>query len=129
MKALSLIIVLLSISALRIDTNIAAQGTGIDEPPFISDHKLPVKVVQPVYPPAALKAGIGGVVNLAVVVGKDGRVESVKVMNGSTLLRQVPLDAVKQWEWEPFLPNSKSIRVRTRVTLRFDLHNKTANPE
>jgi TonB family protein len=94
-----------------------------------SDLKRPVKVVKPAYPPAALKAGVGGVVNLTVVVGKDGRVENAKVMSGPTLLRQAALDAVKQWEWEPVLLNSSPIRVRTRVTLRFDLHNKTTGQE
>ena len=82
-----------------------------------------------VYPAAALKAGVERVVNLEVLVGKDGRVENAKVMNGPTPLRQAAIDAVKQWAWEPFLLNSSAIRVRTRVTLRFDLRNKTASQE
>lgn len=129
MKPLLFITVLLSLSVLCVNTNIAARGTTNTEPPFVSDHTPPVKVVKPVYPPAAWKAGVGGVVNLAVVVGKDGRVENGKVMNGPTHLRQAALDAVKEWEWEPFLLNSSPIRFRTRVTLRFDIHNKTTTQE
>ena len=129
MRPLLFITVLLSLSVLCIDTKIAAQRTTIAEPPFVSDHKRPVKVVKPVYPAAALKAGVEGVVNLEVLVGKDGRVENAKVMNGPTPLRQAAIDAVKQWAWEPFLLNSSTIRVRTRVTLRFNLHKKTASQE
>ena len=66
---------------------------------------------------------------MEVLVGRDGRVENAKAMNGPTPLRQAAIDAVKQWEWEPFLLNSSPIRVRTRVTLRFDLHNKSASQE
>jgi len=75
MRPLSFVPALLSLSVLCIDTNITAQGTTITEPPLVSDHKRPVKVVKPVYPHAALKAGIGGVVNFAVAVGKNGQVE------------------------------------------------------
>ena len=129
MRLLLYVTSLLSFSLLCIDTNIAAQRATIAEPPFVSDHKRPIKVVKPVYPAAALKAGFEGVVNLEVLVGRDGRVENAKAMNGPTPLRQAAIDAVKQWEWEPFLLNSSPIRVRTRVTLRFDLHNKSASQE
>jgi TonB family protein len=129
MRPLLYITALLSFSVLCIDTNLAAQQATIAEPPFVSDHKRPVKVVKPVYPAAALKAGVEGVVNLEVFVSKDGRVENAKAMNGPTPLRQAAIDALKQWEWEPFLLNSSAIRVRTRVTLRFDLHNKSASQE
>jgi hypothetical protein len=50
-------------------------------------------------------------------------------MNGPTPLRQAAIDAVKQWAWEPFLLNSNAIRIRTRVTVRFDLRNKTVSQE
>jgi len=123
------IIALLAFSVLCMDTNIAAQRAKSAEPPFVSDHKRPVKAVRPVYPAAAFKAGVEGVVNLQVLIGKNGRVENAKAMNGPTPLRQAAIDAVKQWEWEPFLLNSSAIRVRTRVALRFDLHNRNARQE
>jgi len=119
----------LSFSVLCSNTNIAAQRSTNAEPPFASDHKRPVEVVKPVYPAAALKAGVEGVVDLEVLVGKDGRVENAKVTNGPTPLRQAAIDAVEQWAWEPFFLSSSAVRVRTRVTLRFDLHNKTASQE
>ena len=106
-----------------------ASRSAIPEPPFTSADKRRAKVVQPVYPASALRAGVEGAVNLEVLVGKDGHVEKAKVMNGPTLLRQAALDAVKQWAWEPFLINSSPIRVRTRVTVRFDLHNRAASQE
>src|SRR5215472_5167038 len=50
--------------------NTAAQRATA-EPPFVSGHNRPVKVVGPVYPAAAWEAGVEGVVNSQVVVGKD----------------------------------------------------------
>ena len=128
MTSLLHLTVLLAFSVLRINTNTAAQRATA-EPPFVSGHNRPVKVVGPVYPAAALEAGVEGVVNSQVVVGKDGRVEDAKAMNGPLPLREAAIDSVKQWQWEPFLLNSSAIRVRTRVTLRFDLHNKSASQE
>jgi TonB family protein len=129
MRPLPLIAALLMFSVLSQDTPLAAQRATVTEPPFTSADKRPAKVVNPVYPADALRAGVEGIVNLEVIVSKDGRVEEAKAMNGPTFLRQAALDAVKQWVWEPFLLNSRPIRVRTRVTLRFDLHNKAASQE
>src|SRR5262245_567589 len=96
MRSLLQFAALLLFSVLCLDTNIAAQRATSAEPPFVSDHERPVKAVKPVYPASALKAGVEGLVNLQVVIGKDGRVENAKAVNGPTPLRQAAIDAVKQ---------------------------------
>jgi len=53
------------------------------------------------YPEVAKRNRIGGVVRLEVVVGKDGRVKSAKVIGGSPLLIQSATDAIGKWRFEP----------------------------
>jgi TonB family protein len=96
---------------------------GNGEPPvrLTSADIRPTKTVKPLYPEAARKAGIDGVVVLEVVVAKDGSVESTRALNGPRQLVPSASEAVKQWKWEPFLLNEKPVRVATRVSVSFEL--------
>lgn len=77
--------------------------------------------VPPVYPPVAVSAKIEGVVILEATVGRDGRVEEVRVLRSVPLLDQAARDAVLQWEYAPLLLNGKAERFILTVTLSFDL--------
>lgn len=80
-----------------------------------------VTKVPPVYPEDAKKAKITGSVVLAAVIGKDGMVESLKVVSGPAPLQQSALDAVKQWKYKPFLLNGDPIEVKTNITIVYTL--------
>jgi protein TonB len=77
--------------------------------------------VPPVYPPIAVSAKIEGVVILEATVGRDGRVEEVRVLRSVPLLDNAAKDAVLQWEYAPLLLNGKAERFILTVTLSFDL--------
>ena len=75
----------------------------------------------PVYPPIAVSAKIEGVVILEATVGRDGRVEAVRVLRSVGLLDQAAKDAVMQWRYAPLLLNGKPERFILTVTLTFSL--------
>ena len=81
----------------------------------------PVTVVEPVYPEVAKKAHVQGLVVMAVVIARNGRVESAEAIAGHPLLVGAALNAVSQWVWKPFLLNGKAVRIRTKVTCNFVL--------
>jgi len=76
---------------------------------------------RPVYPEAARAARVQGSVLLAVVISKDGSVESVTVTSGEALLRDAAVTAVKQWKYKPMVANGQPVRVQTTVTVNFSL--------
>jgi beta-glucosidase len=83
---------------------------------------LLVTKVEPVYPAQAKAAKVQGSVVLGVIIGKDGSVQYLKVINSaSDLLNQAAIDAVKQWKYRPYLLNGDAIEVDTQVTLNFTL--------
>ncbi len=53
--------------------------------------------VNPTYPLLARQAQVSGIVQMNIVVGKDGKVLSVTPVSGEALLLQSASDAVKQW--------------------------------
>ena len=80
-----------------------------------------VTKVAPVYPPIAKQARIQGVVKLDAVIGADGRVQSVQVLEGPAVLIQAAVDAVQQWVYTPTQMNGQATAVVTTVEVNFTL--------
>jgi|ERR1051326_8936964 protein TonB len=59
------------------------------------------KVVEPDYPEAARKSGLGGTVVVEALVDREGVPDRVRILRGHPALAAVAQDAVCQWRWEP----------------------------
>lgn len=78
--------------------------------------------VEPIYPPAALKARLTGPVVLQVLLGKDGAVREVTVLRpGSLGMTESAVAAVRQWRYEPALLNGRPVEALMTVTVTFTL--------
>jgi len=77
--------------------------------------------VRPVYPPEAKAAGIQGLVRLEATVGKDGKIENLKVLEGDPILAAAAIEAVRQWEYETTLLNGDPVEVVTTIDVNFTL--------
>jgi TonB family protein len=93
-----------------------SQSAEKQTPPSAPDVIPPVKQVMPVYPPAAKKAGIQGIVRLRVTINKDGSVNDIRVLSGPPPLVKAAMDAVQQWRYAL----SQEVRV-TIVPVNFTL--------
>ena len=84
--------------------------------------------VMPVYPPEAKAAHVGGTVVLHAIIGKDGSIENVRVISGPEILQNGAIDAVSQWEYQPYLLNGEPTEVDTTITVNFHLEAPPAAP-
>jgi TonB family protein len=76
----------------------------------------------PLYPEAARRARIQGVVVLECIIGKNGDVTDVKVLRGLPLgLTESAVDAVRSWKFKPSTLNEKPVEVLYILTVRFNL--------
>ena len=94
------------------------------EPVSLSEdlsQRLLLQRVTPGYPEQALKAGLQGVVTLQAWIGKDGNIRDLKLVDGSLLLGQAAVKAVKQWRYKPCLRNGVAVEAETYVTVNFRL--------
>src|ERR1051326_1778114 len=78
------------------------------------------KVVEPDYPEAALKSGIGGTVVVEALVDKDGVPDRVRILRGDPALASAAFDAVTQWRWEPPPRDLSSQTVAVAIAVTFD---------
>jgi len=85
---------------------------------------MPAKIssVPPVYPPAAKIARVEGVVELEIVVGSTGSVESVNVIRGIPLITDAAVHAVKQWKYAPTVVNGTAVPVKMTTKVSFTLN-------
>ncbi len=81
-----------------------------------------VRAVKPDYPQIAQDAGVSGTVLLQVLVGRDGRVEDVKVVRSIPLLDGAAAEAARRWRFRPALVSGRPVRVWVALPVRFNLH-------
>ncbi len=82
-----------------------------------------LRMVKPKYPFVARQARIEGDVVLEAVLGTDGRVQAVKIVQGHPALREAAAEAVKQWLYEPTYLNERPVPVILDVVIRFRLRD------
>ncbi|MGB6251584.1 MAG: TonB family protein [Terriglobales bacterium] len=79
-----------------------------------ADQNL-INRVQPTVPPLAKTLEIGGTVALDITISPEGKVSSVAVLSGHPILTVAFVDAVKKWEYKPFIQDGHAIAVVTKV--------------
>jgi protein TonB len=81
-----------------------------------------VQKIEPEYSPAAVKLRIQGFVIVRAIIGRDGRVEDVRVEKSLfPSLDEASVAAVRQWRYEPATLRGRAVRVALTVTVRFEL--------
>ena len=75
----------------------------------------------PVYPAMAKAQHVSGAVTIDALIDVNGRVTTMKVISGPTLLQQAAMDALKQWKYEPATLDGKAVPMHLTVTLQFRL--------
>ncbi len=92
-------------------------GAGVTVPILINE-------VRPSYPPMAKKLRAQGMVTLNVLVGFDGRVEDVKILNVSRTglgFEKSAEKAVRQWRYKPATKNGTRVRMWLPVRVPFKM--------
>lgn len=80
-----------------------------------------IKKVPAQYPQLAQQAQIQGRVALDVVINKEGYIQNIMLISGHPMLAPAAINAVKQWEYKPYLVNGQPVEVETQVVVIFDL--------
>jgi protein TonB len=81
-------------------------------------------VPPPLYPAEAKQKRIQGTVHLKAVIGADGTVRELRVIDGHPLLAPAAMEAVKRWKYKPYYVEGKPVEVETTVTVSFRLEKQ-----
>jgi periplasmic protein TonB len=82
---------------------------------------LRVRYVEAEYPQIARVARITGSVQLRAIIGKDGTIKELEATSGHPILVKSAIEAVKQWQYRPYLLNGEAVEVETNITVSFNI--------
>jgi protein TonB len=82
---------------------------------------LLIKKVPPAYPRQAIQMRVQGAVQLQAVIDKQGRITSVQVVKGDSILARAAVEAVKQWRYKPYFLDGQPVDIQTQITVNFKL--------
>ena len=80
-----------------------------------------ISKVSAVYPALAKTQHVSGDVRIDALIDANGRVTTMKVISGPTLLHQAAMDSLRQWKYQPATLDGKAVPMHLTVTLQFRL--------
>lgn len=79
------------------------------------------KRVNPIYPPTAKTLRQSGIVKVEFIIDEDGKVAEINNTSGPSMLQRAATDALKRWEFRPFLRDGVPVRAVGFVNFNFSL--------
>ena len=100
--------------------DVHAQPPSAQVPPEVIERLL-VRRVEPVYPEAARRANIQGVVVLDAIIAADGTVVNLRPVSGPDGLVSAAMDAARWWRFRPYRVRGEPAAVETTLSVEFRL--------
>ena len=80
-----------------------------------------IQKATPVYPATARNGHVEGVVRFQAIIGADGVVKSLRLVDGHPLLVKAAADALAQWRCRPIVRDGHPVEVQTEFAVDFKL--------
>ncbi len=77
--------------------------------------------VNPVYPVQAKSMRMEGTVKVQLIVDEEGKVSKVEKASGPALLKRAAREAVRKWEFTPFVRDGQPVKAMGYVSFNFNL--------
>jgi TonB family protein len=115
-------LLMIAVAAFLVGAALAQQTDASGEPKLVLSQEVMARQlihrVEPDYPEAAKAQGISGLVVIQFQIDTEGHVAQPNVASGDPLLTDAAVNAVKQWQFKPFLLNGEPVAVQTSATVR-----------
>jgi protein TonB len=116
------------------ESNGSALGAGLvvntkqpaapESPLPVGGDVVPAKLLAsapPVYPILAKGQHVAGDVRVDALIDSNGRVTTMKIVSGPTLLHQAAMEALRQWKYQPATLDGKPVQMHLTVVIQFRL--------
>jgi TonB family protein len=98
--------------------DVHARAPSAKVPPEVMERLL-LRKVEPVYPEAARRTNLQGVVVLGAVIAADGTVVNLHPISGAEGLTSAAMDAARWWRFRPYRVQGEPAAVETSLTVEF----------
>ncbi len=100
--------------------DVHAQSPSAKVPPEVMERLL-VRRVEPVYPEAARRSNLQGVVVLDAIIAADGTVVNIRPVSGADALVPAAMDSARWWHFRPYRIQGEPAPVETTLSVEFRL--------
>lgn len=73
------------------------------------------------YPPLAPQMKVQGSVVLQARIGADGIIQEMRVISGPPILVSAAREAVRQWQFKPYLQNGQPVETQAKIIVNFTI--------
>lgn len=87
------------------------------------DPAMLIHRVEPVYPALARQIHKEGRVELRAIIGTDGTIQSLQIVNGDPLFDLSAKEAVAQWRYRPTVLNGQAVEIDTYITVVYTMQH------
>jgi TonB family protein len=87
------------------------------------DPAMLIHRVEPAYPALPRQIHKEGRVELRAIIGTDGTIQSLQIVNGDPLFERSALDAVQQWRYRPTILNGQAVEVDTYIIVIYNMQH------
>jgi protein TonB len=87
----------------------------------VEENPVQIQQPPPVYPQIARVGGIEGAVILQVLIGEDGQVKDVRVLEGPEMFRQAAIDAARLGRYRPAQNQNRPVSAWVQIKINFSL--------
>ena len=77
--------------------------------------------ITPDYPLLAKQMKVQGAVILQALIGKEGKIQDLRVVSGPSILSSAAREAVKQWRFKPYYQAGAPVETQARITVNFTI--------
>ena len=74
------------------------------------------------YPALAQQMRVQGSVVLQALIGANGLIENLRVLNGPRILATAAQQAVREWRFKPYLENGQPVETKATITVNFTIN-------
>lgn len=87
------------------------------------DPAMLIHRVEPLYPALARQIHKEGRVELRAIIGIDGTIQSLQIVNGDPLFDLSAKEAVVQWRYRPTILNGQAVEIDTYITVVYTMQH------
>ncbi len=105
-------------------STVSPEIAAVAEPIYLTANALYVRRIAgraPVFPRAALNAETEGIVTARVVIGVDGKVATITMLESHPAFERAVREAIAEWRFRPYLVGGRAASVTSILRFRFSL--------
>jgi len=87
----------------------------------LAKAQIPPQAPESPYPLLGRQMKVQGSVLLQALIGADGMIRDLRVLNGPAILASAAREAARRWQFKPYLQNGQPVETQAKITVNFTI--------